>query len=776
MNEVLIFDIQNLQTGSFYRGMGRYSMKLLEEICNIYQNKKNIYFLVNKNLNLDAELASWLNNQLNTNSSNIIKYEYPKYNVSEFRNNLVDYEESLSIFLKKRFKNKKIIFMIMSNFEVFKSYSYFPKDAFIKLLLHYDIIPHLFWKRYFGDKNIISNFEADYYSRYINLFKADKIFTISETSKDDLVRFLFINPDKISTIYGSFFRYTSKAKKDLYFRSKYKNIIPFILFPSGDDLRKNNLNTIKAFAYFSNRNNNKYSLIVTSKFSNEAINKLTDGAYKINRKTKLYFAGYVPEDELDWLYRNSQQVLFTSEYEGLGMPVLEAVNYHKRILVSDISSNREISDTAFNLCDPGNVRNISIGIKRSLSSSVNAVVYDKILKKYTWDNSAKIFLSELDKLLRVNKNNNQVKIIKPHLAVVGPEVTGYSAIVKFNESLIPSLLDYYEITYFFDKGQSIKKFRQSYIQCALDYKPIQLLNKNNYREYNHILYNIGNSEFHIETLKKALAYPGFLIMHESNLSGMINYAKNSNLFPNERILLEEKLEQNFKENTYITSLINSSLGVICHSDFSLNKIKKINFLKKPVKKFNLPIVFENEINVKKINNNKLSVGLIGIQAESKGFNLFLDIIDEFLKKINFYVFGYSINSDLENKFHQVLLDKGVTFNSNLSDYEWYRSSTKLDLIINFRKNYNGEASITTLEGLKNMTPSVIKNTGWFGELPKNTAFFVNNFQDIKKLLNHLVKGSTQLKEVSTLGNSYIKKEFTIENYCTLLLNFFKNNG
>lgn len=62
----------------------------------------------------------------------------------------------------------------------------------------------------------------------------------------------------------------------------------------------------------------------------------TDGSVKI--------FGYVPDKELVQLYRSARAFVFPSQYEGFGIPLLEAMSTGLPILCSDIATNRELNE------------------------------------------------------------------------------------------------------------------------------------------------------------------------------------------------------------------------------------------------------------------------------------------------------------------------------------------------------------------------------------------------------------------------------------------------
>ncbi len=79
---------------------------------------------------------------------------------------------------------------------------------------------------------------------------------------------------------------------------------------------------------------------------------LTADAEAMGLGTAVVFAGYVPEAELDGLYRGCRALVFPSLYEGFGMPLLEAMARDRPVLCSNVTALPEVVGDAGLLFDP----------------------------------------------------------------------------------------------------------------------------------------------------------------------------------------------------------------------------------------------------------------------------------------------------------------------------------------------------------------------------------------------------------------------------------------
>lgn len=227
---------------------------------------------------------------------------------------------------------------------------------------------------------------------YYRLKKADRIIAVSKTTKNDIVRFLHINPEKIDVIYNGI-DIIPNSSKNRNSQEKY-------LFYIGDFRKnKNVITAIKAYAKLKKRYPDLNFKLAGKKNQEYAVlKKYIDE----NDICGVDFLGYVSEEEKCQLYRNAFALVFISDFEGFGVPILEAMNYGIPVITSNCSSMKEIADGAAILVDPHDINDVEKGIENIL---LNDSVYDELVKKgyqrikqFTWDNAYNQFKMMLKKL------------------------------------------------------------------------------------------------------------------------------------------------------------------------------------------------------------------------------------------------------------------------------------------------------------------------------------------------------------------------------------------
>lgn len=218
----------------------------------------------------------------------------------------------------------------------------------------HDIIPKLFPELIPFKHRLIFNL---FTKRALKV--ADKVITVSEHSKKDIVRFFNADENKIKVIYeaaSEIFRPIRDSAILKEFREKYKLPEEFILFLGLLEPKKNIMRIIKSFLFLKEKGL-RCKLVIGGRkgWYFENIFKL---ARELNLTNDIIFTGFVPEEDLPLLYNSSRLFVFPSLYEGFGLPVLEAMACGIPVITSRTSSLPEIAADAALYVDPLSIDSI----------------------------------------------------------------------------------------------------------------------------------------------------------------------------------------------------------------------------------------------------------------------------------------------------------------------------------------------------------------------------------------------------------------------------------
>ena len=199
--------------------------------------------------------------------------------------------------------------------------------------------------------------------------RADRILTVSESSKRDILRFFPIDPDRITVIYNAIderFRTAPPEDAMSRVRERYQLEDPFVLYVGNVKPHKNVERLVDAFALVRQQRSDELKLLIIgdeiSKFQT-----LRRAVHRHQLHRHVRFLGFVGEDMLSVLYRLAGVFVFPSLYEGFGLPPLEAMACGAPVITSNVSSLPEVVGDAALLVDPHSAQDIADAIVRVLS-------------------------------------------------------------------------------------------------------------------------------------------------------------------------------------------------------------------------------------------------------------------------------------------------------------------------------------------------------------------------------------------------------------------------
>lgn len=200
---------------------------------------------------------------------------------------------------------------------------------------------------------------------------ADLIITDSEHSKRDIARYLAVPEEKIRVIYLGYDAqqqevHDQEALQDALTRYGIRR--PYLLFVGVIEPKKNLERLVDAFVLLrqDTADGKDLQLVITGGkgwFCEQLYHKVRE----LSLENHILFTGFVPDDDLPYLYSGAELFVFPSIYEGFGLPVIEAMFYGTPVVTSNVSSLPEIVGEAGVLVDPESPESISQGIASVLS-------------------------------------------------------------------------------------------------------------------------------------------------------------------------------------------------------------------------------------------------------------------------------------------------------------------------------------------------------------------------------------------------------------------------
>lgn len=234
---------------------------------------------------------------------------------------------------------------------------------------------------------------------------ADHIIAVSEHTKKDAIRVLGIPEKKITVIHEAAdekYRVIDDEGTIRQVREKYHlREYPFILHVGTIEPRKNLPFLVRAFALAKHNKSFPPKLVITGKkgWYYEGLFKLVD---ELKLQDEVIFTGYVEDEDLPALYNAARIFAFPSQYEGFGLPPLEAMAAGTPVISSNTSSMPEVVGDAGILLKPEGEK----AWAEAMIELVNDKRYWVTLRKkglerakqFSWDRCAKETIAVYEKV------------------------------------------------------------------------------------------------------------------------------------------------------------------------------------------------------------------------------------------------------------------------------------------------------------------------------------------------------------------------------------------
>jgi glycosyltransferase involved in cell wall biosynthesis len=179
--------------------------------------------------------------------------------------------------------------------------------------------------------------------------RSDKIIAVSQFTKDEIIKYYKVNPDKIEVVCNSINIsnnvVTDEMKKSV--RDKYGLPEKFILYIGTLQPRKNVPTLIEAYAKIKDKFP-EFKLVMAGDKNAHNFDKKIDEVITKNKldEKDIFFTGFIEVNDKTVIYKMAQVFVYPSFYEGFGIPVLEAMSQGVPVVISDIGPHREVAGEA----------------------------------------------------------------------------------------------------------------------------------------------------------------------------------------------------------------------------------------------------------------------------------------------------------------------------------------------------------------------------------------------------------------------------------------------
>ena len=200
--------------------------------------------------------------------------------------------------------------------------------------------------------------------------KARRVATVSQFSKDDLVRLYGIDKSLIDVVYAGvdplYTQVDQHAVEE--FKKTTTGGQDYFVFVGGLYLRKNLSTIIRAFDAFKERTGSPVKFVIAGKSYAET--KLLFDLHKtLKHKDDILFLGRIePREKIPVLLGGALSLVYVSLLEGFGLPIAEAMSCGTPVITGNITAMAEIAADAAVLADPYDYTSIASAMQKVAES------------------------------------------------------------------------------------------------------------------------------------------------------------------------------------------------------------------------------------------------------------------------------------------------------------------------------------------------------------------------------------------------------------------------
>jgi glycosyltransferase involved in cell wall biosynthesis len=227
------------------------------------------------------------------------------------------------------------------------------------------------------------------------LKNANQVIAVSNFTKHE-INTHFKTKDEVSVAYN--------ALPTLLFTSKEKSFVPIIknpyfIYVGSIHPRKNVDGMIHAFLNFKQQDTNEIKLVIIGRLAWK-----TNETKSLLQHDDIIHLENLNDEHVKPLLSKSIALLYVSNFEGFGIPILEGFNAGVPVITSSTSSMPEVAGDAALLVDPRDLKSISQAMHSlSTDSVLRADLVKKgiqRLKNFDWISSSDVVYQALEKAMK----------------------------------------------------------------------------------------------------------------------------------------------------------------------------------------------------------------------------------------------------------------------------------------------------------------------------------------------------------------------------------------
>jgi glycosyltransferase involved in cell wall biosynthesis len=371
-------------------------------------------------------------------------------------------------------------------------------------------------------------------------------------------------------------------------------------------------------------------------------------------------------------------------------------------------------------------------------------------------------------------------------------------VVDYSEELLPHLAQDWEIDVYTQDGleptHSAMRAHREHI-----YGYSSFLAHDRRQPYDRVIYQLGCHGDHLPDYECLMQRPGWIVLHELNLSGIIGaqtFARGDSTGYLKAVLLNEGLREasavawrfvrtrqfpDYLAYDFNRLALIHSQGVIVHNRFMRQAItERLRrwHVTLPVCQVPMGVQPTREMDTAEVHcarrelgleDDAFVVGSFGVVHESKGLHMALGAFRQLLARVPnaaYLIVGPCDGGVVSELVCQLGLEGRVKLTGYVPGVDFYRYIAASDLCVNLRLPKTGGTSVTLLRLMSVGRPTIVSNQAQFVEIPDDVCLKAQVGPEAEQsVLDHMLDMAAHAEKARQIGErarGYIATEHSLE--------------
>jgi glycosyltransferase involved in cell wall biosynthesis len=368
-----------------------------------------------------------------------------------------------------------------------------------------------------------------------------------------------------------------------------------------------------------------------------------------------------------------------------------------------------------------------------------------------------------------------------------------SGVSDYSEELLEYLAGYGHIELFIDDYRPSSSWLYDFFEIHNYRRIFENHGKNNHDIH---IYHMGNNDHHSHIYRVCLEYPGVVVLHEPTIHHLIfsqtvgnnclrEYLRELDFcYKTERskivkITLQDRDEDSWYDYPLIDRIVDSSMGIIVHSDFARQKVLEANPLARvriiPMHYAPPPHHPKRSVELVRetlgLRTDEFLVGSLGYMTSSKRINSLLRVIADLRGqgyKVKLLLVGEILpGCDALRWIEELGLGGEVLVTGFVDKRTFYEYLNIPDICVALRHPSAGETSSSVIKMMGAGRPVVVTDDYALSELPDDCCVKVtrgeNEEEDLKQKLVYYMENSEERRSLGARSRQHILTHHDIQD-------------